>query len=306
MQKVKGSNPFSRFWTDLRTVPKVQEAPRIAGFFSFWAPSKWGLLRRSTHGVQKRPANPSLWLFGGARSGGRRQPGGIKVGVGRRPRFDLDSTGVAVRQRTPEELREQSKHLLYEVQMLFALGRYCETGEVDVAVARLDRAGLPVRNAVVEAFEIHARQLIEFFTHQRNRSRATAREWARGWSVPVAEVRELKALREAFSERVAHLSWKRSGFTRAEQLVLTHEIEGKLRPLILRFLAEAEPDGLCDGFVEETRLALAGAEAASEHPPPEGLTQLDLAPPHATQAIATTRGTATTTLSELKDVRRPS
>ena len=64
-------------------------------------------------------------------------------------------------QRTPEELREQSKHLLSEVQMLFALGRYLETGVVDAAVAHLDRAGLPVRNAVIEAYEIHARQLID-------------------------------------------------------------------------------------------------------------------------------------------------
>jgi hypothetical protein len=36
-------------------------------------------------------------------------------------------------------------------------------------VAGLDNGGLPARNAVVEAFEIHARRLIEFLTDQRNR-----------------------------------------------------------------------------------------------------------------------------------------
>jgi hypothetical protein len=209
---------------------------------------------------------------------------------------------VAIRQRTPAELREQSKHLLYEVQMLFALGRYLETGEVDAAVAHLDRAGLPIRNAVIEAYEIHARQLIEFLTHQRTGSRATAPEWSRGWSVPVAEAEVLKALRVRFSERVAHLSWRRSGFTQAEQLVLTDEIEAKLRPLIVRFLAEADPEGLCERFVEEIRLALSGAEAASVEPhAPAGYGRM---PPLAARPVATTRGTATTTLSELEGDRR--
>jgi hypothetical protein len=46
--------------------------------------------------------------------------------------------------------------------------RILRDGEFDAAVAALDNAGLPARNAVIEAFEIHARQLIEFLTHQRN------------------------------------------------------------------------------------------------------------------------------------------
>lgn len=213
-----------------------------------------------------------------------------------------------MKERKPEELREQSKHLLYEIQMLFALGRYCQTGELDVAVAGLDRAGLPVRNAVIEAFEIHARQLIEFLTHQRNRRRATARDWAKGWSVAKAETQGLRELREAFSERVAHLSWKRSGFTRDEQLVMTHEIEGKLRPLLLRFLEKADPERLCEGFLKEARLALSPCEAQSEQPGIEVFPELDRTAAVATSQVpGTTGGTATQTLSEAaEDVRRAS
>ena len=74
--------------------------------------------------------------------------------------------------------------------------------------------------------------------------------------VPKGEMQELKKLRDAFSERVAHLSWKRSEFTPDQQLVIAHEIEGELRPLLLRFLAEAVPERLCEGFLEEARTAL--------------------------------------------------
>jgi hypothetical protein len=210
---------------------------------------------------------------------------------------------MAVRERTREELHEQSKHLLYEIQMLFALGRYCRTGEVDAAVANLPRAGLPVRNAVIEAFEIHARQLIEFLTHQRNASRATAREWARGWSVPAAEVQELKDLRGAFSDRVAHLSWKRSEFTAAEHLVLTHGIEDKLRPLILRFLREADHAPLCEDFGEEARLAV---DAVRPGQVALSLADLGYGSSVGAQAIATTGGTATQALSETAEQLRSS
>jgi hypothetical protein len=209
---------------------------------------------------------------------------------------------MAVRERTPDQLREQSKHLLYEIQMLFALGHDLRAGMLDAAVAALPRAGLPIRNAVIEAFEIHARQLIEFLNHQRNASRATAREWARGWSVSAEEVQELKDLRGAFSERVAHLSWKRSEFKPSQQLVLTHQIEEKLLPLILRFLREADHATLCEDFAEEAYLAVGAASAASG---PLSLAELGYGSPVGTQAVGTTAGTATQALSETAEQLRP-
>ena len=83
--------------------------------------------------------------------------------------------------KNEETAREQSEHVLYEIQMFYALLRYFETGEVDRAVARFAQQGLPVRNAVIEAFEIHARQLIEVSdgsaaTQQSYRRRLHARE----------------------------------------------------------------------------------------------------------------------------------
>jgi hypothetical protein len=48
--------------------------------------------------------------------------------------------------------------------MLCALANYFETGVVDDAVKSLLHEGVPARNALVEAFTIHTRQLIEFLT----------------------------------------------------------------------------------------------------------------------------------------------
>jgi hypothetical protein len=163
---------------------------------------------------------------------------------------------VALDKKEPGEAREQSEHVLYEIQMFYALLRYFETGEVDRAVAGLAQAGLPVRNAVTEAFEIHGRQLIEFLTAQRQRGLATAGDFTRGKWDPPPERQDLQRLEERFSERVAHLSWQRAKFTDEERLVLTHEIESKIRPVLIRFLDRADAERLCEGFVDEARWAL--------------------------------------------------
>jgi hypothetical protein len=157
--------------------------------------------------------------------------------------------------------------------------------------------------SVIEAFEVHARQLIEFLTHQRSASRATAREWTSGWTVSAEELRELKELRAAFSERVAHLSWRRSEFSPAEQLVMTHEIEDKLRPLILRFLREAGHATLCEDFVEEAYLAVGGASPAAGV---VSLDELGYTSSVGTGVAGTTAGTATQALKETAEQLRPS
>ena len=174
---------------------------------------------------------------------------------------------------------------------------------MDDAVAALAHEGLPVRNAVIEAFEIHARQLIEVLTHQRNRRHAVARDWAKAWSVSQRERDDLKILREAFSERVAHLSWKRAQFTAEEQQVLTHEIEATLRPLLLRFLDEADPENLCEGFIGEACAALSDDTPEPEHG--VGVQRLDqievVTHVATTQAPRSNAGTATVTLRELTE-----
>jgi hypothetical protein len=165
---------------------------------------------------------------------------------------------MASNAKSTDDLREQSKHLLYEIEMLYALLRYFETGEVDRAVAQLDREGLPVRNAVIESYQLHARQLIEFLIDSPTSKMPTAPRFTRRKWPPPPERRDLQALQDELSERVMHLGWKRSEFTDQEREVLTHRVEESIRPVLLRFLEQADPAKLCEGFIETARVAIAG------------------------------------------------
>ncbi|HEU4461217.1 MAG TPA: hypothetical protein VFR75_01365 [Solirubrobacterales bacterium] len=114
------------------------------------------------------------------------------------------------KERTRDEAIKQSDHLLYEVQMLASLHAHFQNGDHDRAVADLPLDGLAARNALIESFQIHARQLIDFLTDQPGRREATAHDFVARWSVPAKDRQTLKRLSGEFSERVAHLSWRRS------------------------------------------------------------------------------------------------
>jgi hypothetical protein len=172
---------------------------------------------------------------------------------------------VARESKTTDHLREQSKHLLYEIQMLYALLGYVETREVDRAVAKLDQNGLPVRNAVIESHQLHARQLIEFLIDSPTPQKPAAGSFIRGkWKTPPERL-DLQRLAAEFSERVMHLGWQRSEFTDPERTVLTHGIEAGIRPVLVRFLDQADPEKLCEGFVEAARAAIPGATPKPEN-----------------------------------------
>jgi hypothetical protein len=163
---------------------------------------------------------------------------------------------------TPDEARQaESKHVLYEIEMFCALARYFETGEVDRAVKFLEREGIVVRNALVEAFQLHARQLIEFLTRGTSRrSRASHLTWG-PWKLDQTPAH--KPNFERFSERVMHLSLKRTTFTPEEQQVETRRIRRELGEDIGRFLAAVNEDSVCEGFIARAREAL----LASAPPP---------------------------------------
>ena len=64
---------------------------------------------------------------------------------------------------SPTELREASKHLKYEIQMLFYLRDYLQFSIVDRALDDRQDHGLPARNAIIESFGTHLRNLVHFF-----------------------------------------------------------------------------------------------------------------------------------------------
>lgn len=172
---------------------------------------------------------------------------------------------MAEKRRTDAEAIEQSSHVLYEIQMLGALRVHFLKGDHDRAAAGLPLEGLASRNALVEAFQIHARQLIDFLTDNPAAKEATAHDYATGnWSIPVEEAKVLRHLGGEFSQRVAHLSWRRSGDKSVQTAVLTEQIFAAIREHLLVFLDQVDPERVEDDFVEETRKALAETKSATD------------------------------------------
>ena len=178
-------------------------------------------------------------------------------------------------QVTTESRRAESKHVLYEIEMFCALARYFETKAVDRAVQTLEREGIVVRNAVIEAFQVHARQLIEFLTYYESKKPhkddIPAAHFTRTRRWDYARPRELEELRQLVHKRVAHLSVRRAEFTGRERWVATQDMRLKVGQILEAFLDEVDETVVCDGFVARARNALlASAPRPSVVQPPTG------------------------------------
>lgn len=136
--------------------------------------------------------------------------------------------------------------------MLGSLHGHFLNGDHDRAVAGLPLRGLASRNALIEAFQIHARNLIDFLTDQPSRREATAADFTvQEWSIAGGDRRALKRLSGEFSQRVAHLSWQRSQLDPAQQRVMTDDIYDAIRRYLLAFLEHVDPDRVCSGFIQD-------------------------------------------------------
>jgi hypothetical protein len=175
--------------------------------------------------------------------------------------------GVPNRERTSNEAIEQSEHVLYEVQMLAALRTHFLNGDHDQAVAKLPLEGLASRNALVEAFQIHARQLIDFLTDRPSRKEATAADFTvGGWAMAGADRRSLKKLSGEFSQRVAHLAWRRSQLNATQQRVMTEDIFDAIRRHLLVFVEHVDPHRVGPRFVQEVIEAMFIRKTDPGHP----------------------------------------
>jgi hypothetical protein len=112
----------------------------------------------------------------------------------------------------------------------------------------------------VESFAIHVRQLIEFLTSPVKRGNATAGDFTRAKWTPPENAAELERLKKRLSKQVAHLTRYRGTTKPEDRIVWTREAMEKLTPELLRFLDAADPDRLCDGFIDAARASLAPAE----------------------------------------------
>jgi hypothetical protein len=169
--------------------------------------------------------------------------------------------------RTREEAIEQSAHVLYEIQMLASLHTHFQNGDHDRAVANLPLSGLAARNALIESFQIHARQLIDFLTNRPNKKEATASDFTiSAWSIPSEDRRTLRRLSGDFSQRVAHLSWRRAQLDATRERVMTENIFDAIRRQLLVFVEHLDHERVRPRFFEDLMEMMFGQVIKAGHP----------------------------------------
>jgi hypothetical protein len=161
--------------------------------------------------------------------------------------------------------------------MLYVLAESFETGALDGAVKDLPDEGMPFRNAAVDSFLLHARQLIEFFTGRYDRDLAADHFTRGGWMPPT----DLRDLHLRISKAI-HLSGWRARSTEDQRRIFFRAIVDTLTPEVRRFLEAADPDRLCPGFVDDVQAALGDSR-------PSPMAEVRISPTGTTAGTATPR-----------------
>jgi hypothetical protein len=100
------------------------------------------------------------------------------------------------------------EHLPYEIDMLDAATGYMESDESSKGLQPADRA---IRNAVIEAFWVHARNLVEFFRRPKSKSvdamayEASAKDFAEKFHTKL----KAKAVIDKINTQITHLGFGR-------------------------------------------------------------------------------------------------
>lgn len=190
-----------------------------------------------------------------------------------------------------------SEDLLYEIQMIYLLRGYFAGRVLDQALQTRGDHGLPARNAAIESFAIHVRNVITCLYNRKGRGSGehlfaddyvTDRHAYRKARPTRPGTALDRAVVDRIHTQVAHLSHARGGYTPEERVWLLRRDLPSTRPLIRTFLSYVDPAKVSRDFVEEARRVLAS--------PPSTEAEVDPAAQTATfESIGiTTAGTATT------------
>jgi hypothetical protein len=141
---------------------------------------------------------------------------------------------------TAGELRLLTEHLFYEVQMTFDLAMLLVSSHVPNVL---------VRNAMVETFPMHVRQLTEFFWNERSSNPKAERdafaadyfnpgEWA---SLRPECPADLDAVWEKVGWGIVHLTYGRANVTPEQKEWRPLEICQALAPVVRCFVENVDP-----------------------------------------------------------------
>jgi hypothetical protein len=160
---------------------------------------------------------------------------------------------------SPDELRDVSKHLLYEIQMFgMTMTMLAAFEGIDPGSARTT-----MRNALMESWALHVRNLLAFLYDDRPaRDDAVAGDFIEGWREKRGTKAALLGLAQAkTSKEMAHLSYVRARLTEDERRWHHAPIIVELvKPLHL-FVDEVSETVVTEGFHERAREALPSRDA---------------------------------------------
>lgn len=173
----------------------------------------------------------------------------MKIG-GLVSRFRRWWEGRGVEEFTPsaDDLRQLTEHLQYEVQMTFDLADVLNSVFAGPPATPLDQV---LRNATLEAFTIHLRQMIDFFWSDRSPRRKLSQRdaFASDYFDP-GEWKQLRPTRPPSLNRllaakvgwgVAHLTYGRAQSTPLDKQWVPVRLCAALAPTARLFLQHADP-----------------------------------------------------------------
>lgn len=159
-------------------------------------------------------------------------------------------------ERTAEELRNFSEHLLYELQMLFRLADRLRAHTDEV-----EELPWEVEMACIESFAIHMRALEQFVWGDPKGDRFPDDAYASDY-FPAGEWAELRGrvqrsaidgLTARTGHEVAHLSYKRSTISSEERTWPFDVIAGVIGRAFRLFLENVSQDVVADDFEKRLR-----------------------------------------------------
>jgi hypothetical protein len=142
---------------------------------------------------------------------------------------------------TGEELFRHTEHLKYEIEMLTALPERLQTSVAEDVV---------IKNALIESFLVHVRNLADFFAKQRRTTLyasdffTDSKRWAELWNENDGQWNALKekieGIRERVHEQVAHLTKERVQAVGSKKYWELNSIIRLVVPWMLTFAENAD------------------------------------------------------------------
>jgi hypothetical protein len=204
-------------------------------------------------------------------------------------------TGAQTHLEMTRDYPRASKDLLYEIRMIYLLRAYLAGHVIDLAFHDRPDQGLPARNASIESFAIHVRNVIAFLYNIKGRG-SEDHQFAIHYVTDTQAYRKARPKRpgspldravvDRIHTQVAHLNYGRGEYPPEERLWLYDEICGALDAVIRAFLRYVDPAKVSPDFVDGVQRVLPSAPSNHEAVSSAAHTTFESAGP-------TTAGTAT-------------